>query len=449
MKNFLLIMSFLAIMTPSLAFEISYPATKNPVINAKSTFFIGNTDTSKPLTINNSTVNVHKSGNFAHVVELEEGKNTFTIKSGDETKTYEITRPTKTKANLSTPAELIEYENKKIGIVNFEGAPLRNSAEDFGINRLSHLNTNTPISILGEFNGFYKIELAPEKYGWILKNQIKISEEKLQPAKILNFSSSETPQFEIYEFELDRKVPFAIEENPFSVTLYNLKNNDGFFKFSPFYNYRQFGYSTGFEDNKFILKVRKVPHINKNHPLKNIKIAIDAGHGGNETGAKGCSGILEKDLNLKISNKLSKELSNKGAKVVKIRNDDSFVSLPDRVKIANENDAMIFISLHGNALADGQNPNEHSGTSIYYYYNQAKPLADSILKNMILASGTNNDKVRRQSFAVVRNTNALSILIETGYLINPNDNWMLEQEEYQNKLVEGIVKGLEEFLVSY
>ncbi len=449
MKKLLLALSILALSYPAFALEISYPASTTPTINSKSTFFIGNTDTSKPLTINNSTVNIHKSGNFAYVVNLEEGKNTFTIKSGDETKVYEIIRPAATKCSPAKTAQFVPYNEKKSAIVTFENAPLRSSAEDFGINRLSHLNEGTPVNILGEYKGFYKTELAPEKHAWILKNQVKISDEQLPLAKILNFSSNETPEYEIYEFELSGKVPYTLLENPFTITLYNIDNNDGFFKFSPFYNHRQFGFSTEFEGNKFVLKVRKVPNINKNHTLKNIKIAIDAGHGGKESGARGCSGILEKDLNLKISNKLSQKLANKGAKVIKIRNDDSFVSLSDRVKIANENDAMIFISIHGNALPDNLNPIEHSGTSIYYYYNQAKPLADSILNNMILSSGTNDDKVRRQSFAVIRNTNALSILIETGYLINPNDNWMLEQEDFQNKLVDGIIKGIEEFLTLY
>jgi len=447
MKKLLLALSILAISTPALALEISYPASTTPTINSKSTFFIGNTDISKPLTINNSPVNVHKSGNFAHVVDLKEKVNTFVIKSGEEVKTYTITKT----STVSTPAPKCSsfYTKEKSGIVKNDNSPLRSSPLDFGINRLSHLNKGTPLVITGEEGSFYKIKLAPDTYGYISLSQVEILDKITPPAKILNFSSKETNEFDIYEFELDRKVPYSISENPFSITLFNIDNNDGFFTFSPFYNNKKLGFSTEFQDNKFVCKIRKYPKINKNHPLKNIKIAIDAGHGGNESGAKGCSGILEKDLNLKISNKLAQELANHGAKVIKIRNDDSFISLSDRVKIANENDAMIFISIHANALPDNQNPNEHSGTSIYYYYDQAKPLANSVLNNMIISSGTNNDKVRQQSFAVVRNTNALSILIETGYLINPNDNWMLEQENYQNKLVEGIIKGIEEFLVLY
>ena len=107
---------------------------------------------------------------------------------------------------------------------------------------------------------------------------------------------------------------------------------------------------------------------------------------------------------------------------------------------------MIFISIHGNAVPDSLNPNENSGTSIYYYYPQAKPLADAVLKSMVSGLPFKDDKVRQRSFAVVRNTNALSILIEVGYLINPSDNSYLIDEEIQKQTAKQIAAGIEKFL---
>lgn len=97
------------------------------------------------------------------------------------------------------------------------------------------------------------------------------------------------------------------------------------------------------------------------------------------------------------------------------RSADNYVSLKDRVEIANYGDSVVFLSIHGNALPDGQDPNKNRGTSIYYYYPQAKPLADKIMETVVSEIGVPNDKVRQGSLAVVRNTNALSLLIE--YLI--------------------------------
>ena len=127
------------------------------------------------------------------------------------------------------------------------------------------------------------------------------------------------------------------------------------------------------------------------------------------------------------------------------RNGDNYVSLKDRVEIANYGDAVVFLSIHGNALPDGSNPNEHRGTSIYYYHNQAKPLADIIMDTIVSEIGVPNDKVRQGSLAVVRNTNALSLLVEVSYLINPEDNANLVNPEFQKQYAKAIADSLEKY----
>ena len=106
----------------------------------------------------------------------------------------------------------------------------------------------------------------------------------------------------------------------------------------------------------------------------------------------------------------------------------------------------LFQGLHGNSLPDGADPIANNGTEIYYYYNQAKPLADSILKEIVSQTGMNDHKVRQSSLALVRNTNALSILIELGYMINPSDNSKLVDKEFQKKAAKAIADGIESFL---
>ena len=127
------------------------------------------------------------------------------------------------------------------------------------------------------------------------------------------------------------------------------------------------------------------------------------------------------------------------------RNDDSYIGLKNRVDIANQEDAVVFISIHCNALPDGADPNKNSGTSIYYYYNQAKPLADEIMNSVTNELGINNDKVRQGSLAVVRNTNALSLLIETSYIINPQDNANLINIDFQKQYAKAITNALEDY----
>ena len=125
---------------------------------------------------------------------------------------------------------------------------------------------------------------------------------------------------------------------------------------------------------------------------------------------------------------------------------DEFVSLDDRVKYAHDKKADIFISIHANSLPDGKDPKTSRGSSIYYYYDEAKPLAESILNNMVEKLKVNNDGIYQRSFAVVRNSRALSVLVETGYVINPEDNVLLNNERFQKNCAKAIAKGVLEYL---
>ena len=128
------------------------------------------------------------------------------------------------------------------------------------------------------------------------------------------------------------------------------------------------------------------------------------------------------------------------------RSDDTYVGLRDRVDFANDNDSMFLISIHGNALPDTKNPLKHQGTSVYYYYPQAKLLAANILVSLNEEAGTNNDKVRQQSLALVRNTDAVSVLVEIAYLINPEDNAKLIDETFQINCAKAIADGIVNYL---
>ena len=202
-------------------------------------------------------------------------------------------------------------------------------------------------------------------------------------------------------------------------------------------------YSGKYEGNDFVLKIRKPPVIKRK--LHGLTITVDAGHGGSEVGSVSCLKDLEKDINLAIAKELELELKKRGAKVVMTRDDDTYVGLKDRVEKANEHDSTVFLSIHGNALPDGLDPNKSSGTSIYYYYEQAKPLAQELINTMTAELGINNDKVRQGSLAVVRNTNALSLLIEVAYMINPDDSVMLSNSEFQKNCAKAIADGLEKY----
>lgn len=448
----LLILMLLFFSGQVFAFDIVYPKKQNVNINSKSTFFIGSSKT--PLKINGQDVILHPSGGFAHVVNLKIGQNSFKIESKDGCKIYTITRPD-IKAYGNFVQTFKPFSAVKSFYVTADNAPLRSTPVDAGINRISHLQRNVLINADGEKAGFYRVVLSNSKYGWISKSSVKACENYVnEPAVIKEILEESNNGNHRFVFKMNKMVPFEIiESDPMVLKLYNIEGvpNGVFtkeFSLSQNFGYKKLaGYGGKYIGTDFVWEIREPLDINNRHSLKNINVAIDAGHGGSEVGAIGCLGDNEKDINLSIAKYLEKELKRRGANVIMTRDEDYYVGLKERVDIANYADSAIFISIHGNALPDGMNPNEHSGTSIYYYYDQAKPLADSLISVMTEELGLNNDGVRQASFAVVRNTEALSVLIEVAYLINPEDNAKLTDVEFRKKCAKSIANGLEKYLL--
>lgn len=422
------------------AFDVVYPKKNDVTVNAKSTFFIGSSNA--PLMINGQDVPLHSTGAFAYVVELKDGENTFVLQSENERKIFVITKPV-IKSGCILSSQFVQYYDNKFYSVTVKGAPLRSTPIDAGINRMAHLQRDIVVAVDGEKNGFYRVVLGDDKFGWIAKSNVKLLEDyNFEYAEVLAVEQVDDNEYSTFTFCLSRQVPFEIvEDEQLRVNFYNVKG--GYKMDLPIGDSGMYGYSGEYQGDNFVLKVRK-PYVAKKN-LRGLTVAVDAGHGGVEFGAIGCLGNKEKDITLSVAKFLETELKKRGAKVVMTRDEDVYVGLNDRVEKANSEDAIVLLSIHANALPDGFDPNKNSGTSIYYYYNQAKPLAETILDTMISQLGTNNDKVRQASFAVVRNTNALSLLIETAYLINPEDNAKLVDINFQKRCAKAIADGLEKY----
>lgn len=452
MKKLLLTLLVVLISQNAYALDVVYPKTKEATVYANSTFFIGSSDVKKPLTINGEKINIHESGGFAHLVPLNTGKNTFTLRSGNETLMYTITKPDFKISHINSESKFNEFDTIRFAEVIKENSPLRSTPVDAGINRIAHLQKDMPLSIDGEQDGFYRVILGSSRFGWIAKNNIRLSGSGSSLANLKGYDYVDTKEFFIFVFHLDKMTPFELEEGePFNIRLFNVAEQpqNTYVMDFPIHEAlggkRLLGYSARFSGTDFIVKIRKPILTDRQKPLKNIKITVDAGHGGKELGAVGCLGDFEKNLNLSFARLLEQELKRRGANVSMTRIFDYDVDLQKRVEITNDENSVIFISLHGNAIPDGKDPNTSFGTEVYYYYPQAKTLAESVLTQITSQTGMRNNKTHQQSFAVVRNTNALSILVEIGYVINPSDNAKMRDKEFQKQTAKAIADGVENF----
>ena len=180
-------------------------------------------------------------------------------------------------------------------------------------------------------------------------------------------------------------------------------------------------------------------------------IVVDAGHGGNDPGAIGFNGSYEKDINFEISQKLEEKLKSRGYKVVLTRNNDEYIDNIERIKLANKKKARVFISIHSNSI---ENNSSTKGIQVLYYPNRESTIGDlnnNELAQIIMTALINGtdavDKgiIERADLIVLNQTKMPAILIECGFLTNSNEEKLLLTDEYQNRLVDSIVEGLEKY----
>lgn len=175
----------------------------------------------------------------------------------------------------------------------------------------------------------------------------------------------------------------------------------------------------------------------------NRLVVIDAGHGAHDNGTTGVSGRVEKDFNLTMALKVEALLGQEPLiDVVLTRHDDTYVTRPDRAKLANDLNADAFISIHANSVL---NIPTASGTETYYYSEASKPLADVMHKHLIQATRLKDRKVKYNNYEVLRRSNMPATLLEVGFLSNAEEEALLFTEDFQNRVAQGIVDAIKEY----
>lgn len=183
-------------------------------------------------------------------------------------------------------------------------------------------------------------------------------------------------------------------------------------------------------------------------------IIIDAGHGGTDPGAVSQSGNREKDINLSISKKLNESLLSLGYNTLMTRSSDVFIDLYERARIANASNGDIFVSIHANA----HDNKTIGGIQVLYCpatQSEKKdidqhPFAKTIMTELLKVTGAEDRGIiQRPKLVVLRETNMPAVLVEVGFLSNPAEEKLITNEAYQYKIIEGIIKGIENYFKVY
>lgn len=178
--------------------------------------------------------------------------------------------------------------------------------------------------------------------------------------------------------------------------------------------------------------------------LGEADIILDAGHGGKDQGAS-YGEVLEKELTLEIAKKTKEILEEAGYRVSMTRKDDTFVDLYDRADYANRKNSKVFVSIHCNSSEeDGA-----EGIETFYAASkeeESQALAQALQTGMVEQTEARDRGIKTADYVVIKETDMPAALVEVGFLSDSGERQLLQQEEYQKKLAEGIAAGILEYL---
>jgi N-acetylmuramoyl-L-alanine amidase len=180
-------------------------------------------------------------------------------------------------------------------------------------------------------------------------------------------------------------------------------------------------------------------------------IVLDAGHGGTDLGTRGRSPYSEeKKMTLQTARLVKMYLSRLGYRPVMTRSIDLFLSLERRVEIANKSNADLFVSIHFNSA---RTPNA-KGVEIFFFDSKehrrkakaSRILAERILSRVIRRTKAASRGVKKGNFYVLRETEMPAVIVEGGFLSNPQELQFLKDPEYLEQLARGIADGIDSYL---
>lgn len=400
---------------------------------------------------------------------------------GNPTYKLEVNNPKPTTVTQAAPGkiQILSPVNLDIAEVKVENGITRTGAgSDFS--RLTPLPKGTRAAITarqtGSNNGTQANWVRLDYGAWILADQVQITPGVAVPPQTIvkSVTSRERPGATDVIFPLQTAVPISVDQgtNTFTLTLYNTTAQTDIIKFNGnpqvsgltwkqtapgvvqyVFNLRssqQWGYKLKYQGSSLVLSLRHPPKLDRanfSRPLAGIKILLDPGHGGKDSGALGPNGYTEKDANLYASKLLANELSMRGASVYLTREVDRFIELDDRRAIIDNLEPTLALSVHHNSLPDGGNP-DTKGFSTFWYHAQAQGLARYIHNYVVKDTGRPSYGVFWDNLALARPAAAPSVLLEWGFMSNPSEFEQIADPQQQQQMAKSIADSITQWLLA-
>src|SRR5688572_2247537 len=336
-----------------------------------------------------------------------------------------------------------------------------------GSAKMGYIDTLIPLKVIDTVRNLYKVQLSTSHYAFIEKIYTQPVGDTILPIILCeSWRVKGGDEFDSVSFSLNGRVPYKswMEINPsrIKIELYNVQSNINWItqlssaKAVKNVWYEQtesdvlqitielvkqqhYGYSIGYNGSSLLLKIRRLPV-----SIRNMSIAIDAGHGGTNLGASGTtSGILEKNYTLLFAKELQKILKKQKIKVVMVRETDTTIDNKDRVLWAQQNNPDIFISFHLNSSGRDY----IRGASTYYKHIGFRSFSQSILKRLLEIKNLEEfGNVGSFNFQPIQPTDYPSCLLEIAFLSNKEDEKMILDPKFRSKVANQVYLGIKDWI---
>jgi N-acetylmuramoyl-L-alanine amidase len=363
--------------------------------------------------------------------------------------------------------QILKPEQLQIAEVTAEAGVAR-TGPSTDHSRLTPLPKGTRATVTGRDGEWLRLDYG----GWIKQQEVKLSSAATPPhSQIRSVTSRRVSGWTEIIFPLEVPVPVTLQQGDrtLTLTLHNTTAQTDTIKFNDdpvvarldwqqiapgqvqyIFNLKssqQWGYKLRYEGTSLVLSLRQPPQnaqtSSPSQSLKGARVFLDPGHGSaNDLGARGPTGYPEKDATLVIAKLLRTELEQRGATVLLSREGDEDILPQDRAAMIAKTDPTLALSLHYNALPDQGDALKTQGVSAFWYNTQAHSLALFLHNYLVRTLKRPSDGVFWNNLALTRPTITPSVMLELGFMINPDEfEWIIDPQA-QRQLARAIADGI-------
>jgi N-acetylmuramoyl-L-alanine amidase len=335
--------------------------------------------------------------------------------------------------------------------------------------KMTYLDSNIMVKVVDSFNTDYKVQLSSTHYAYLPKQNFKLDTSlQIQPFYLTgSWRVWGDDRYDYVTIALPEKLPYRslqmIDPSKIVIDIFGVTSNtnwitqlktvkeirnvwyeqvedDVFRVFIELKHQQHWGYFVSYNKNILQVRVKRQPSSLK---PKHLLVAIDAGHGGTNSGASGVtSNVLEKDYTLKIASQVQKYLKRKKFKTYMTREADSSLDMIQRTTMLRERDPDLLISIHLNSSSNAT----VKGVSTYYRYIGFRPLSQYILNRMLELRLNNFGNIGSFNFALSGPTEYPNCLVEVAFLSNEEDEKRILNGDFHKAVAKKIYKGIKDWL---